>query len=172
MHLNQYLQSDSTIIFRIASRHGGAGDFQAVIPADNSISSGAKGMLPGPIAQGSYSTRLASVRELMFGLRARYQRANVWRQHLLNKESSTDVDTISETVDSVLEAVAFLGASRIDLEHIDLPNTNMEHLVAILRSTFSWRRELPGWHAALAVARELLNQGHINSDVVLQGLDE
>jgi hypothetical protein len=50
------------------------------------------------------------------------------------------------------------GPQEIDLRGLNAHVVNGMHLIAILRSTYSWRAEVPGWHEALAVARQALER--------------
>lgn len=173
-HCDHAPMVEPSFTWHVPSRLGVACGFQMTVQISTSSTDavGAKGLIPTPIAQGSFAGSEARVRERVLELLVSEQRAGLWRQHLLDKSSSTDVDCISETVDSVLEAVDVFGPSRVDLGALDLRYANAEHLVAVLRSTFVWRNELPGWKEALAVAPELLQESRLDPELVLKGLDQ
>lgn len=97
-------------------------------------------------------------------------RANVWRSRLLTRNALDDVDAISETVESVIDAVTWFGPTSVSLEEIDIVYANASHLVAVLRSTFNWRHQVPGWFVALQAAPEILAAQGLNPEEELFGL--
>lgn len=172
MHLDQKLQPDRTFVWKVSSRLGDAGEFQMALQFPEATSAGAKGMVLTPISQGSFASTNALLRERFLELWSFERRANLWRESLLSRNASTDVDAISETVDSVLDSVGMFGPESIDLQTPDLNFANAEHLVAILRSTFTWRSRIPGWARALNAAPQLLTDVGLEPALILKGLDE
>lgn len=98
-------------------------------------------------------------------------RANIWQVNLLNRTADTSVDAISVTVDSVLEAISYGGPSIVNLSFLKPEFVNAEHLVAILRTTFSWRDQVPGWKNALQAAPVILKMYGLDPEDELFGLD-
>lgn len=98
-------------------------------------------------------------------------RNNIWSVNLLNRAADTGVDTISVTVDSVLEAISYGGPSMINISCLNFELVNAEHLVAVLRTTFSWRSQVPGWQNALLAAPEILARHDLDPEEELFGLD-
>jgi len=171
-HLVRNPKASPSIVWNVPSRLGGASNFQMVVDLSSTAGVGPRGLLPTPISQGSFSSADAQTRERILELMDLESRSNLWRQHLLDRAAATDVDCISETVDSVLDAVSFLGPEGVDLASLDLTNANAEHLVAVLRATFVWRGRLPGWTTALQAAPKLLAEAAIEPELVLKGLDQ
>lgn len=98
-------------------------------------------------------------------------RANVWRTRLLTRSGPDDVDAISETVESVIDALTWFGPRSVSLDVFDVCYANASHLVAVLRTTFNWRNEVPGWREALHAAPGVLAEQGLNPDDELFGLD-
>lgn len=96
--------------------------------------------------------------------------ASQWKQHLFSVHGSSDVDSISETIEHVFEAFAQLGPSSLDLRGIASNNVNAEHLVAVLRATNANKQAIPGWHHALSEAPEALRRAGLDPAEVLVGL--
>lgn len=93
-----------------------------------------------------------------------------WEMYLYDVDASVDVDDISETVDAVLEVVSQFGPSGINFSELRTDDVNGEHLAAMLRTTFTWRHRVTGWHAALGVAERALNKAHVEPTEALFGL--
>ncbi len=170
--LSQSNKGSPSIVWTVQGRLGGTSDFQMVVDLPSTAGLGTRGLVPTPITQGSFSSADAHTRERVLELRELEIRSSLWRQHLLDKSASTDVDVISETVDSLLDAVTLMGPEGVDLASLDLANANAEHLVAVLRATFVWRGRLPGWAAALQAAPSLLVEAGFDPQLVLKGLDQ
>ena len=93
-----------------------------------------------------------------------------WRRFLFDPTASTDVDAISETIDSVFDAMAKVGPTAIDLRGVAVDNVSAEHLVAVLRATYLDRETVPGWPYALAQAPDALRRFELDPNEVLVGL--
>lgn len=98
-------------------------------------------------------------------------RANVWRSRLLTRNGPDDVDAISETVESVIDALTWFGPRSVSFDDFDVSYANASHLVAVLRTTFNWRREVPGWSNALRAAHQVLADQGLNPEDELFGLE-
>lgn len=75
-------------------------------------------------------------------------------RHLFNRHASVDVDTLTETVEAVLDAVAEFGPSVLKLQNLHEENVQGEHLAALLRVTSTWQYEVENWDYALGVAKK------------------
>ena len=100
------------------------------------------------------------------------QLAFTWKRHLLNPHASSDVDTISETVEYAFEALSQFGPSAINLNGLTVNQVQGEHLAAVLRMTYPWRAETPGWIAALGIAKTALALVGVDYRSALIGLLE
>jgi hypothetical protein len=96
--------------------------------------------------------------------------AIAWQRHLLDLNASTDVDALSETVESVLEVLSAHGPTAIDLTNLSDKGVQGEHLAAILRTTSAWDSQTPGWYQALHVAKLALQREGIDPQDALYGL--
>lgn len=96
--------------------------------------------------------------------------ASKWKQHLFSIHGSTDVDSISETVEYVFEAMTQHGPTGLDLRGVASNSVNAEHLVAVLRATAANRDAVPGWAHALGEAPAALRRFGLDPDEVLVGL--
>lgn len=96
-----------------------------------------------------------------------------WKQNVLNANISTDVDVISETVESLFFDIESGGIESIDLSNIlDSPkqNISLEHLVTVLRTTYTWKDKIHGWNECLAIARKLTIERQIDISDLLSGM--
>lgn len=96
---------------------------------------------------------------------------NTWTKHIYRPSALADVDTIGETVDWVMKIVESVGPSHLNLSKVKSTEVQPEHLVAVLRSTFMWRDEVPGWKHALSEASSALAVAGIEPEEVLMGLE-
>ena len=96
--------------------------------------------------------------------------ASAWKRHVLEIDAPTDVDTLSATARGVLGAVARLGPKSIDLSTFEPDHINGEHLAVVLRATYTWRAETPGWLDAVQVARVALERAGLDPGDALIGL--
>lgn len=94
----------------------------------------------------------------------------VWQRHLFDLNASTDVDALSETVESVLEMLSEHGPAAIDLTNLSDTSVQGEHLAAILRTTVTWDSQTPGWSQALQVAKLALQREGVDPQDALYGL--
>jgi hypothetical protein len=99
-------------------------------------------------------------------------RQKSWQRHLTNPAASGDVDALSETAQSVFETLAKYGPTGIALVNLDPTAIHGEHLATILRATFKWRGQVPGWSESLAVAEQALTRAGINPTDALFGLSQ
>src|SRR5437762_7710366 len=74
---------------------------------------------------------------------------NAWSEHasefVYEPSSRDDVDAIGKTVERVMSLVEALGPNALNLSAVKSTAIHPEHMVAVLRSTFLWKEEIPGW---------------------------
>ena len=99
-------------------------------------------------------------------------RQNPWQQYIANPSASGDVDALSETAQSVFETLAKYGPTGIALVNLDPTTIHGEHLATVLRATFKWRGQVPGWNESLTVAAKALTRAGINPTDALFGLSQ
>lgn len=97
-------------------------------------------------------------------------RINLWKANLSGVAVDASVDGISATVDSLLEAIGYGGVAAVNLASLNFDFVNAEHLVAVLRTTFSWREQILGWKSALVAAPEVLRRQGLDPEEELFGL--
>lgn len=94
-----------------------------------------------------------------------------WLDLVLQPHAPADVDAIGLTVARVMDVIGTLGPEHLDLTKLAVLPVQPEHLVAVLRSSFMWRQQVPGWHEALASASNALERAGFRPEEVLVGLD-
>jgi hypothetical protein len=95
------------------------------------------------------------------------QANSAWQVHLSNSKSSTNIDSITETIDGVFDAIEKFGPAVIELRHLKSEQIEPEHLAAILRATATIHDQIPGWTSALEVAKRTFESlGHDPSDAL------
>ena len=83
-----------------------------------------------------------------------------WQIHLLNPDSSVDVDAITDTVEGVLDQIADQGSESINLKEILSQPFQPEHLAAVLRVSYTWKNKILDWdYALLVVEHAIINSG-------------
>ena len=96
----------------------------------------------------------------------------LWYQHLVDLKTPTDVDTISQTVASVLKDIRRHGSESISLNIACHAPVNAAHLICVLRTTYTWRHKIYDWHAALTAAPAILRAQGIDPELELHGLNK
>lgn len=108
------------------------------------------------------------------GAPARYLSADshdvAWRKHVCDTDASPDVDSLTETAEAVMTLVAEHGPARLNLQGFTAAAVQGEHLATLLRASFSWRDQVPGWHGALRVAEIALKRASLDPEDALFGL--
>jgi hypothetical protein len=102
----------------------------------------------------------------------RHLPGDAWQRYLFDPSASSDVDALTETAESVLEALTKYGPTGVSLIGLDEDNVQSEHLATILRTTYKWRSQIPGWNASLVVAAAALKRAGISPADALFGLDK
>lgn len=93
-----------------------------------------------------------------------------WKRHLLDLRAPADVDALSETIDAIYDAIDRFGPGAINLATLPPATINGEHLAAILRATFAFQNQIPGWAHARGLAIHALQNANIAIDDALAGL--
>jgi hypothetical protein len=93
-----------------------------------------------------------------------------WRKHVCDAEASPDIDALTETAEAVMTLLAEYGPTRLNLRGLNAAAVQGEHLATLLRATFSWRSQVPGWSEALNVAKVALMRTGIDPEEALFGL--
>lgn len=83
---------------------------------------------------------------------------------------AADVDSLTVTAETALEAVIAFGPGIIPVNDLDGIQIHGEQLATLLRATYSWRDEIPGWDSALDVAKLTLAEQGIDPDDALYGM--
>ncbi|MDF5776545.1 hypothetical protein [Pseudomonas syringae] len=81
-----------------------------------------------------------------------------------------DLDSLTVTAETALEAVMEFGPTIIPANDLYGIQIHGEQLATLLRATYSWRGEIPGWNNALRVARSKLAEQGIDPDDALYGM--
>lgn len=95
---------------------------------------------------------------------------NKLRALISTENSSADLDSLTVTAETALEAVIEFGPSIIPANDLDGIQIHGEQLATLLRVTYSWRDEIPGWDHALGVAKLRLAEQGIDPDDALYGM--
>lgn len=96
---------------------------------------------------------------------------NAWTKHVFRPSAPSDVAAIGETVDWVMEVIESVGPNHLNLTTTKSASVHPEHLVAVLRSSFMWREDVPGWKHALSEASIALIASGFEAEDVLVGLE-
>ena len=94
----------------------------------------------------------------------------VWKMNLNNPAADVDVDSISNTVESIFSFLEDNGPSAVDLRGLNAESVNGEHLATVLRITAFYRDDIKGWKEALGIARKALEFVEIDPEDALAGL--
>jgi len=76
-----------------------------------------------------------------------------WWEHVFNPRAPTDVDSITKTVEGVLDFIAAFGPESLSLRGLQPESVQGEHLAALLRASSTWCDQIAGWHEGLNVAQ-------------------
>lgn len=95
---------------------------------------------------------------------------NKLRALVSSENSLSDVDNLTVTAETALEAIAEYGPEVIPTSDLSGLQIQGEHLATLLRATYSWRNEIAGWSEALEVARRSLADQGVDPDDALYGM--
>lgn len=137
-------------------------------PGKNIVSRGTQASYPpstisfGSFYQGSLSRTAAWVQSEPVMV--------AWRKYVCDVAASADVDALTETAEAVLDSIQAHGPALFNLKGLHAVAVNGEHLATVLRTSFTWRDQVPGWHEALRVAEVALTQAGVDPEDALFGL--
>jgi hypothetical protein len=94
----------------------------------------------------------------------------LWQRHVLNPAASVDVDALTETVEAAMDVIFEFGPGALSLVGLKPEAVQGEHLATLLRASSSWRNQIPGWDAALAVDIEALRRAGTEPKDALFGM--
>jgi hypothetical protein len=119
---------------------------------------------------GSYHSAAEKTLKAFFKSSHRVATYNKLRALISVENSGTDVDDLTITAETALEAVIEFGPAIIPTNDMAGIQIHGEQLATLLRVTYSWRNEIPGWGAALEVARLRLAEQGVDPDDALYGM--
>lgn len=95
-----------------------------------------------------------------------------WTKHILNQFSATNIETLTETVDLIVEHVDIYGYHSLDLSILNdkFYDINVEHLATFLRVTFGHKEQIPNWQNGLTAAIHKCHIDRIDIEDLLYGL--
>jgi hypothetical protein len=93
-----------------------------------------------------------------------------WRKHVCQSFASTDIDALTETAEAVFDFMAEAGPAHLNLSNLTPDHVQGEHLAMLLRTSLTWREQIPGWQKALQVARLALEREGVDPEEALFGL--
>lgn len=119
---------------------------------------------------GSYSS--GAEKNLKDYVKSNYKLAtyNKLRALISTNNNKDDVDSLTITAETALEAVLEFGPAIIPTNDLNGIQVQGEQLATLLRATFLWRDEIPGWNHALGVAKLKLTEQGIDPDDALYGM--
>ena len=116
-------------------------------------------------------SKLVSAVATKESLRARTTWLEYSKAFVFTPTAPSDVDEIGQTVNHVMVVIESLGPKALDFVNVEAKSLQPEHMVAVLRSTFLWKDQVPGWsHALGELAAALRAAGH-DPQEVLVGLE-
>ncbi|WP_339435750.1 hypothetical protein [Pseudomonas sp. EL_65y_Pfl1_R32] len=89
---------------------------------------------------------------------------------ILKENQDVDVDALTITSEAVLDAIGEFGPAIVRFEELTASRVQGEHLATMLRTSYVWRNEIPGWTEALEIAREALSNEGIDPADALYGM--
>jgi len=119
---------------------------------------------------GSYHSAAEKTLKSVFKTGHRVATYNKLRALISVENSGTDVDDLTITAETALEAVIEFGPAIIPTNDMGGIQIHGEQLATLLRATYSWRDEIPGWDAALDTARLRLVEQGVDPDDALYGM--
>lgn len=92
------------------------------------------------------------------------------RTLISTENSHADVDSLTVTAEAALDAVSEFGPDIIPAGDLSGLQIHGEHLATLLRATYVWREQIPGWRDALDTARQSLTAQGVDPDDALYGI--
>ena len=92
----------------------------------------------------------------------------LWLAHVNSRNTPIDMATLALTIESFAAA---LQNQNIDLSCVSRHSPNPHHLVALLRTSLTFRDTLTGWYALRDFGVSYLRDEGFEPDRVMKGLD-
>lgn len=109
---------------------------------------------------GSYNSGLEGTVESLMALHQKQNLKSLLNSLILKENQETDVDSLTITAETVLDAIGEFGPAIVKLDNLIPDRVQGEHLATVLRTSYSWRSQIYGWNEALEVAKAaLINEG-------------
>ncbi|WP_156320518.1 hypothetical protein [Pseudomonas lini] len=124
----------------------------------------------GGFVMGSYNSGVErSISATLSASRAGLAYSTV-KSLISSQNSNVEVDDLTITAEAVLDAISEFGPKILNLSLLDSNRVQGEHLATVLRTSFDWRDNVPGWNEALLVARQALVREGVDPEDALYGL--
>lgn len=94
-----------------------------------------------------------------------------WLTNVNDANASTTAKSLAKTINTLMAVLRAGDVAAINLSLIDRGTPSAEHLVAILRSLYSWRETIPGWRELHDFAKVNLASRNYDAERLLRGLD-
>ncbi len=122
------------------------------------------------LEQGSYSDGSKAAFQIAKFVSDQVKCAERWMAWVFNPSAASDVDSLTEMVESVIDYITEFGPQAINLSNLSVSDVNCEHLASLLRATSIWKNEIAGWDAALCVAKDASELAGLDAGDVLFGM--
>lgn len=169
MHLNPD-RSTTTKVLTVPSRETATRGYAFVL---TSIDSGSRpGGFWNEVADWTCGNGINSSLQKAVHLNKASIEVHMWYHNLLRPADAPFIrGEIFTTVRSVRRTIRTHTALALDLTALDVEQCHPKHLIAVLRTSYPWKDEVPGWSDALAKAPAVLERFGINARRELAGLD-
>lgn len=95
---------------------------------------------------------------------------SIWLKNVNTYNTDIDMITISKTIESFSNDLERIKAKNLDLSCISRVSPSAQHLVAILRISYRFRKDIKGWFELCEFTRAYVDSFGFQSDVVMKGL--
>jgi hypothetical protein len=95
-----------------------------------------------------------------------------WTKHIFNRFSETDIESLTETVDLIVQHVDIYGYKSLDLSILlnKFDDINVEHLATFLRVTNKHKDNIPHWQDGLTTAIHKCHIQRLDINDLLYGI--
>lgn len=93
-----------------------------------------------------------------------------WLRYVNNGQAPVDMDGIAGTLLSVAACLREAGPVGLDFSQVNRTNPSPQHLVALLRTTYSVRHDVRGWQDLRDFTRAYLPTVGCDHESVMKGL--
>lgn len=119
---------------------------------------------------GSYNSGFEGTVESFMTFQQRQATRSLLKSLILKENNETDVDALTITSETVLDAIGEFGPFVIKLDNLQAHSVQGEHLATVLRTSYYWRTQILGWEDALEVAKIALTNEGIDPADALYGM--